>query len=191
MSPDSEARGDAGDRNVETVILVDSTGAEIGLADKLAAHQGAGALHRAFSVFLFSSDGRMLIHRRASTKHHFRDLWTNACCSHPRPGETIVEASVRRVREELGIDVQPGDLHELASFVYRASDEASGLVEHEWDHVVSGRTDDDPVPDPGEVGEWRWVEPESLRSELESDPTRFTPWFPLAWTILRDAAAPV
>ena len=73
----------------ELVVVLDESGADIGTMEKLAAHQGDGTLHRAFSVFLFRPDGRMLVHRRASSKHHFRDLWTNSCCSHPRPGETI------------------------------------------------------------------------------------------------------
>jgi isopentenyl-diphosphate delta-isomerase len=175
---------------VEEVELLDGSGRTVGVAEKLEAHRGEGLLHRAFSVFLLRSDGAMLVHRRASAKHHFRDLWTNSCCSHPRPGEPIVDAAVRRVREELGIDLDPSSLREVGAFEYRARDEDSGLVEHEWDHVVLGRSDVDPEPDPAEVGDWRWVRPEDLRAEFDDDPTRFTPWFPLAWSVLDDALAP-
>jgi len=171
----------------ELVVVLDETGTDIGTMEKLAAHQGAGTLHRAFSVFLFRPDGRMLVHRRASTKHHFRDLWTNSCCSHPRPGETIPQAASRLWREELGIDVDPSALREVGAFTYRALDAGSGLVEHEWDHVVRGVVDVDPVPDPDEVGDWRWVDVDELRAEFDVDASRFTPWFPLAWTVL-DAA---
>jgi len=177
----------ATDSTAELVVVLDETGTDIGTMEKLAAHQGDGTLHRAFSVFLFRGDGRMLIHRRASTKHHFRDLWTNSCCSHPRPGETIPQAASRRVREELGIDVDPSALREVGAFTYRALDAGSGLVEHEWDHVVRGVVDIDPVPDPDEVGDWRWVDVDELRAEFDVDASRFTPWFPLAWTVL-DAA---
>ncbi len=174
---------------VDHVVLLDPTGVEVGVAEKLAAHQGEGQLHRAFSVFLFRSDGAMLVHRRSPDKHHFRDLWTNACCSHPRPEESVQDAAARRVREELGIELDPASLQEVGSFVYRARDESSGLVEHEWDHVVLGRTELDPDPDPGEVAAWRWVQPGELRAELTADRDRFTPWFPLAWSVLDDGVA--
>jgi isopentenyl-diphosphate delta-isomerase len=169
----------------ELVVLLDPEGAEIGQMEKLAAHEGEGHLHRAFSVFLVDGEGRMLLHRRATAKHHFRDLWTNACCSHPRPGEAVTEAGARRVAEELGITVDPADLREVGSFVYRAVDAGSGLVEHEWDHVLLGRFDGDPDPDPAEVGDWRWVGGEQVDAELARDPDAFTPWFPLALEVLR------
>jgi isopentenyl-diphosphate delta-isomerase len=170
----------------EQVVVLAPDGRELGEMEKLAAHQGRGTLHRAFSVFLFHPDGRMLVHRRASSKHHFRDLWTNACCSHPRPGETVTAAAARRVAEELGLELAESAFTESGSFVYRALDPTSGLVEHEWDHVVVATTDRDPVPDPDEVGEWRWARVDELRSEVASHPERFTPWFPLAWSVLDD-----
>lgn len=169
----------------ELVVLLDPEGTEVGTMEKLAAHEGAGHLHRAFSVFLRDGDGRMLLHRRASSKHHFRDLWTNACCSHPRPGEAVTDAGARRVREELGITVDPGSLSEVGWFVYRAEDDGSGLVEHEWDHVLLGRFDGEPDPDPSEVGDWRWVTDDEVDAELAQDASRFTPWFPLALEVLR------
>ncbi|MFZ4518647.1 MAG: isopentenyl-diphosphate Delta-isomerase [Microthrixaceae bacterium] len=175
----------------EFVVLLDAEGNEVGEMEKLAAHQGAGSLHRAFSVFLLDADGRMLLHRRASSKHHFRDLWTNSCCSHPRPGESVADAGSRRVREELGVEVPAVALHEVGSFVYRAEDDDSDLVEHEWDHVLVGRFDGAPDPDPDEVGDWRWVERTDVDRELAEDPSRFTPWFPLALAVLDRGAAPV
>ncbi len=170
----------------DLVVVLDPDGSERGTMGKMAAHQGSGTLHRAFSVFLFHPDGRMLVHRRAATKHHFRDLWTNACCSHPRPGESVTEAASRRVGEELGLDLAPERFSEVGAFVYRADDESSGLVEHEWDHVVVATAGSDPDPDPAEVGDWRWADVEALRGEVRSNPERFTPWFPLAWTVLDD-----
>lgn len=173
----------------ELVVLLDEDGTEIGEMEKLAAHQGDGSLHRAFSVFLFDRDGRMLLHRRASSKHHFRDLWTNSCCSHPRPGESVADAGARRVREELGVEVEAAALREVGSFVYRAEDDGSDLVEHEWDHVLVGHLDGDPDPDPAEVGAWRWMDRTQVDAELADDPSRFTPWFPLALAVV-DAASP-
>jgi len=171
----------------EHVVLLDADGNEVGEMEKLAAHRGGGHLHRAFSVFLFDQDGRMLLQRRASSKHHFRDLWTNSCCSHPRPGESVADAGARRVGQELGVTIEPSTLREVGSFVYRAEDDGSDLVEHEWDHVLVGRFDGDPDPEPDEVGDWRWVERISLDAELAADPAGFTPWFSLALAVLDDA----
>jgi isopentenyl-diphosphate delta-isomerase type 1 len=170
----------------EQVVLVDENDTEVGVSEKLAAHLDGGRLHRAFSVFLFDGRGRVLLQRRAAGKYHFGGLWTNACCSHPRPGEEIIAAGRRRLREELGIEA---GLERVASFVYRASDEASGLTEHEFDHVLVGRFDGEPEPDPAEVDSWRWVDPQALQAELRANPERFTPWFPLAWGCLASAGA--
>ena len=124
----AEARADA-----EQVVLVDEGDRAIGAAEKLSAHRDGGRLHRAFSVFLFDAQGRVLLQRRAVAKYHFPLLWTNACCGHPRPGEGVVEAARRRVREELGVAVT---LRPAFAFVYAAEDPATGLVEREW----QGRT---------------------------------------------------
>ena len=166
----------------EHVVRVDGQDRDLGPCDKLAAHQHPGVLHRAFSVLLFDPAGRLLLQRRASSKYHFRSRWSNSCCSHPRPGEDVVQAGQRRVREELGLDVE---LSLRTSFEYRAVDPDSGLVEHELDHVLVGRTADLPRPDPAEVDDVRWVDPARLARELEREPEEFTPWLALA---LRAAA---
>jgi isopentenyl-diphosphate delta-isomerase len=158
----------------DDVILVDDADRPVGTAPKLAAHQDGGRLHRAFSVFLFDSAGRMLLQRRALTKYHFGGLWTNACCSHPRPGPSLVECAQARLRHELGIDVP---LEPRFSFVYRAHDPASGLTEHEFDHVLVGRFDGEPRPNRDEVDAWEWVEPNDLLRDVRDRPDRYTPWF--------------
>ena len=166
----------------ERVILVDRRDTPIGTADKLEAHR-TGALHRAFSVFVQNQRGEMLLQRRARTKYHSGGLWSNTCCSHPRPGEDTGEAVRRRLREEMGFDC-PTD--RVASLIYRA-DVGGGLVEHEYDHLFLGRWDGAPSPDPAEVEDWRWVAPADLRAELERAPERFTYWFRIAFRQL-DAA---
>jgi len=148
---------------------------------KLAAHESPGVMHRAFSVFLFDRDGRVLLQRRAEHKHHFRGRWSNTCCSHPLPGETVREGAARRLREELGIDAEA---EEVGSFTYRASDPDSGLVEVEFDHVLVGRHDGGATPDPAEVGEVQWIELEQLRAQLDASPESFTPWLPLALDVV-------
>ena len=169
----------------EQVILVDADDNEFGVAEKMKAHRD-GLLHRAFSVFLFNDTGEMLLQRRARTKYHSGGLWANACCSHPRPGEDVSAAARRRLREELGIEctVEP-----TLSFVYRA-DVGRGLQEHELDHVVVGRFEGEPSPDPSEVGDWKWVAPDTLLSDVARNPDTYAVWFKIALPRLLAADRP-
>ena len=161
----------------EQVILVDADDRELGAMDKMAAHERGGVRHRAFSVFVFDGQGRWLLQRRAEGKYHFPGLWTNACCSHPRPGEDTAEAAHRRLREELGFDCP---LVERFRFEYRATSAAEGLTEHELDHVFTGVHEGEIRLDPGEVAAVRWIERTALEQELRERPETFTPWFKLA-----------
>ena len=156
----------------ERVVLVDEQDRELGTAPKLQAHRD-GALHRAVSVFLFNSKGEVLLQRRADSKYHSGGLWSNACCSHPRSGESPEVAASRRLEEEMGISV-PLDF--AFHFTYRCSF-PGGLSEHEYDHVFVGRTDADPLPDSREVSGWRWEPVDDVAAELTSSPERFTAWF--------------
>ena len=167
----------------EQVILVDADDREIGVLGKLAAHENGGVRHRAFSVFIVDPQGRWLLQRRAAGKYHFPGLWTNACCSHPRPGEATADAAHRRLREELGFDCP---LTERFQFEYRATSAAEGLTEHELDHVFTGTWAGPVAPDPEEVETTRWVEPKALDAEVRARPETFTPWFKLALERVRD-----
>ena len=158
----------------DVLILVDERDNPVGFETKLAAHQGGGRLHRAFSVFVFNDLGQMLLQRRAGGKYHFGGLWTNACCSHPRRGESTPDAARARLRQEFGLDVP---LEELFSFVYRAEDPASGLTEHEFDHVFRGTFNGEPRPNPEEIGEWKWATPAELLADVKARPGAYTPWF--------------
>lgn len=156
------------------VIVVDETDRPVGRMEKLAAHE-SGALHRAFSIFLFDRDGRWLLQQRHPEKYHSGGLWTNTCCSHPRPGDDTVEAADARLMEEMGISAP---LEPAFSFTYRVEFD-EGLVEHELDHVLVGRFDGEPTPDPVEAIDWRWVTTDELFEELTEHPDRFTYWFRL------------
>lgn len=156
----------------ERVVLVDENDAEVGTLEKQRAHL-EGRLHRALSVFVLNSRGEMLLQRRAAEKYHSGGLWTNTCCSHPRPGEAVDEAARRRLREEMGIDTE---LTPLFEFTYRA-DVGAGLVEHEYDHVFAGRYDGEPAPSADEVDGWRWVPVAEVARQVREDPGGFTPWF--------------
>ncbi len=162
---------------MEALILVDENDTEIGSGEKLTVHQNGGQLHRAFSVFIYNDAGQMLLQRRAAGKYHFGGLWTNACCGHPLQGEEVARAAGRRVREELGIDPP---LQAAGTFLYRAEDPQSGLVEHEFDHVFLGKWNGPLQVDPQEASETRWVDPQEVRQWLAREPQQFTPWFPLA-----------
>lgn len=154
------------------VILVDATDTPVGRCEKLAAHR-AGVLHRAFSVFIFDADGRWLLQRRHPDKYHSGGLWTNTCCSHPQPGQETIDAALLRLRQEMGIDVP---LKPLFQFLYHAQFD-NGLAEHELDHVLVGRFDGAPLPNPAEVCDWRWVDSATLMKEMATDSERFTVWF--------------
>ncbi|SHJ55481.1 isopentenyl-diphosphate delta-isomerase [Reichenbachiella agariperforans] len=157
---------------MEEVVLVDHLDNEIGTAEKLTAHRD-GSLHRAFSIFLFNSKGEMLLQKRAAGKYHSANLWSNSCCSHPRPAENLADAAHRRMREELGITT---DLKWLLSFQYKI-DFDNGLIEHELDHVFVGQTDQPMLLNPDEVSEIKYINPEQLKKDIAVHPDQYTFWF--------------
>ena len=156
----------------ELLILVDANDQQIGVANKLQAHQ-EGLLHRAFSLFVFDSRGRLLLQRRAPEKYHSGGLWTNTCCGHPRDGEPTEDAAHRRLGEEMGFDCA---LQEVTAFTYEAQ-VTGGLIEHEFDHVYIGCHDGEPAPNPDEASNWMWIEPHQLLSWMDAEPALFTVWF--------------
>ncbi|MEY3398352.1 MAG: hypothetical protein RL220_946 [Bacteroidota bacterium] len=157
------------------VVLVNDSDEELGVMDKLAAHE-EGVLHRAFSVFVFNRRGELLIHQRALDKYHSGGLWTNTCCSHPGPGERVKNAAQRRLLEEMGFTTP---LVKAFDFVYRA-EFGNGLIEHEFDHVFIGHADVDPNPVPEEVADWKYVSRRNLKLWMEQSPEDFTAWFRLS-----------
>ncbi len=161
----------------EEIILVDENDNPIGFETKLRAHEDGGKLHRAFSIFIFDSAGRMLLQRRAQSKYHFGGLWTNACCSHPRRGEELEDAARVRLRQEFGFHTE---LEEVFRFTYRASDAESGLTEYEFDHVFYGEFNGKPRPNPDEIADWKWVDLSEIMADIESNPSHYTPWFRIA-----------
>jgi len=161
---------------MERVILVDKDDVECGDMEKMQAHE-RGVLHRAFSLFVFNYQGALLLQRRAHGKYHSGGLWTNTCCSHPRPGESILGAAQRRLVEEMGFVC---DLTHRFTFEYRAALE-NGLIEHEVDHVFSGHYEGSVAPDSGEVAEYQYVGVDELARQIRTHPERFTPWLKAVW----------
>jgi isopentenyl-diphosphate delta-isomerase len=160
----------------ERVVLVNEHDEPIGIEDKSRAHL-LGTLHRAFSVFILNPAGQLLLQKRALTKYHSRGLWSNTCCGHPRPHETISHASRRRLREEMGFE---SNLREVFSFLYRANLE-DGLIENELDHVLVGQFEGVPAPNPSEISEWRWVDVAGLSVDLRRNPENYTCWFRISF----------
>lgn len=158
------------------VILVDENDNELGVMNKLDAHRPP-VLHRAFSVFIFNSKNEMLLQQRAAGKYHSAGLWTNACCSHPLPGEATPKAALRRLKEELGFET---GLEKIFAFTYKA-DFDNGLSEHEYDHVFVGFYDGHVHADPEEVAAYRYVSIKDIGEWLRTRPEQFTAWFHIAF----------
>jgi isopentenyl-diphosphate Delta-isomerase len=171
-------------RIMTAVILVDEQDNELGLMEKMEAHEKA-LLHRAFSVFIFNAVGEMLLQQRAKAKYHSGGLWTNACCSHPLPGEAVGYAAQRRLMEEMGFATQ---LNKVFDFVYKA-DFDNGLTEHEFDHVFTGQYDGAIAPDAAEVQDYCYKPMDAIRADIMSHPHHFTEWFKIAFPKLEEYLA--
>lgn len=156
----------------EKVILVNEKDEPLGLMPKLEAHEKA-QLHRAFSVFILNDKNELMLQQRAAHKYHSPLLWANTCCSHQREGESNIEAGTRRLQEEMGFSVA---LKELFWFIYKAPFD-NGLTEHELDHVMIGYANQDPVINPEEVADWKWMDIDAVREDIEQNPQLYTAWF--------------
>jgi isopentenyl-diphosphate Delta-isomerase len=156
----------------DLVVLVDENDNITGYLGKTDAHL-KGLLHRAVSVFIFNTRGEWLLQKRADGKYHSGGLWSNTCCSHPLPGESSAEAAGRRLGEEMGMKCE---LSKLFTFIYRA-EFGNGLVEHELDHVFAGISDSEPVINPDEASEYKYIKFSDLKRDIERFPENYTVWF--------------
>lgn len=166
----------------EYVVLVDNQDNKIGLMEKQEAHVNP-TLHRAFSIFIFNTKGEMLLQQRALTKYHTPGLWTNTCCSHPRDGETLEQATKRRLMEEMGMECE---LKEVFSFIYKA-DVMQGLIEHEFDHIFVGITDTTPIINKEEVESYKYETVDNISKDIDKNPERYTAWFKIAFARLLES----
>lgn len=162
---------------MEHVILVNESDQQIGIMEKMAAHI-VPRLHRAFSIFIFNSQGKLLLQQRALTKYHSPGLWTNTCCSHPRNGETMEQATTRRLQEEMGMTC---DMHEVFTFIYKAP-VGLGLTEHEFDHVWFGQSDDTPLINTEEVASWKYMSLDDIAEDMRHHPESYTEWFKISFS---------
>jgi len=160
----------------DKVILVDKNDNQVGLMPKLEAHE-KGLLHRAFSVFIFNNEYKLLLQKRATSKYHSGGLWTNTCCSHPREGEDISEAANRRLFEEMGIKTS---LRKVYDFIYKAELD-NGLTENEFDHVFYGVYDKEPKINLEEADDYKWMDMDSLNDDINNNGGNYTVWFKIAF----------
>lgn len=159
----------------DEVILVDEADNPIGTQNKIQAHIEAN-LHRAFSIFIFNPEGDLLLQRRAFSKYHAGGMWSNTCCSHPRPNENTAAAAHRRLMEEMGFDCE---MNEAFTFTYRA-ELGKGMIEHEIDHVFIGISDNSPIINKAEVADFKWIKPQELLEDIALEPSKYTPWLKIS-----------
>jgi isopentenyl-diphosphate delta-isomerase len=163
----------------EQVILVNERDEIVGIEEKVKAHL-LGALHRAFSIFVFNAADQLLLQKRSLTKYHSKGLWSNTCCGHPRLGESIEAASQRRLWEEMAFNCE---VTEVFQFIYQARLD-NDLIEHEYDHVLVGKFEGNPTPNKNEVDDWKWIDLTTLKLDLQENPENYTYWFGVALNIL-------
>ena len=164
------------------VILVNENDMVMGSAEKMEAHE-KGLLHRAFSIFVFNSRGEMLMQQRAIDKYHSGGLWTNACCSHPEPGEETAKAARKRLGEEMGFDIP---VVQIFDFVYKATFD-NGLTEYEFDHVFTGMYDGIIYPDKDEVQDYCYKSLHDIENAITIKQDHFTAWFKIAFPLIKDS----
>lgn len=160
----------------EMILLVDENDKEIGYGEKHEVHL-KGLFHRAFSIFVFNAEKKLLLQKRERNKYHSPSLWTNTCCSHQRINEELKTSVHRRLKEEMGFDTE---LYEAFSFSYRAEFD-NGLTENEFDHVFIGYYDGEVSPNPTEVEDYRFVDMKELEEDMQRYPESYTYWMKAAF----------
>ena len=159
----------------QLVILVNKSNRKIGVEEKIKAHM-EGKLHRAFSIFVFNSQGELLIQQRAKSKYHSGGLWSNTVCSHPKPDETYAKAVHRRLKEEMGFDCK---LKKIFCFIYNTNFK-NNLIENEYDCVFLGKFDGSPKPNPQEVMNYKWMSIKELKNDIIKNSNKYSVWLKIA-----------
>jgi isopentenyl-diphosphate Delta-isomerase len=153
---------------IENIYYVDEHDSATGeIHEKLAAHNASTKLHAAFSCYVFNDKGQFLVTQRAHTKKVWHGVWTNTCCGHPAPGESREDAITRRLKYELGMTVQNLQLV-LPEYIYKTPP-YNGIIEHEYCPVYIAIADSEPVPNPDEVEDYKWVEWKWFLEQTEND----------------------
>lgn len=165
---------------MDNVVLVNESDQEIGVMEKIEAHR-KGLLHRAFSVFVFNDNNELLLQKRAKCKYHSGGLWTNTCCSHPKPNENVIDAAKRRLKEEMGFETEVDNHY---SFIYKTALD-NELTEHELDYVLTGKYNDVPKLNAEEAEDYKYIDLNTLEKWMSAKPNEFTVWFKIAYPELK------
>ncbi|MFA5067201.1 MAG: isopentenyl-diphosphate Delta-isomerase [Candidatus Izemoplasmatales bacterium] len=158
----------------DDILLVDEDNNPIGTGEKMDVHR-RGVLHRCFSVLIYNSKKEMLLQKRAANKYHCPGQWSNACCSHPAPGEHLLMAAKKRLKEEMGISTPVKETG--VEFIYKVR--IGDLTEYEYDHLLYGQFDGKPLINREEADDWRWMAFSDIRDDMKANPDIYTPWFRL------------
>lgn len=173
--PDVDCVGAPRSRSIDDdVVLLGPAGDRIGTIPKRDVHGPDTPLHLAISCYVVRADGKILLTRRAAAKRTWPGTWTNACCGHPRPDETLLEAVHRHLYDEIGLRAVRLRLA-LPDFTYRA-EMADGCVEHELCPVFVAEVEGMPVLDPDEADALEWLSWTALVERARSRPHALSPW---------------
>lgn len=170
---------------MERIVIVDENDNYLGEEDKEKCHEGKGILHRAFLAMVFNPAGELILTRRSKMKKLWPGFWDGTVASHLFKKETYEKASVRRLRQEIGLDV-PGAAY-LLKFHYMIGYENVG-TEHEICAVTLVRGVDAGTlrPDESEISEVKTLDMRSLAREIGKGRDEYTPWLILAVERLRE-----
>lgn len=160
---------------MQQVILVDENNNEIGIEEKILAHK-KGSMHRAFSIFIFNRENELLLQKRAKSKYHSSDLWSNTCCSHPRPGMNIFSEMKSRLMAEMGFICE---INWAFDFTYISKFD-NNLIENEYDSVYIGYFNGNPIPNENEVSDWKWENLGKISTLIKLYPEKYSTWFIIA-----------
>ena len=162
-------------QETEYIVLLDEQHNPIGSAPKLASHHGNTPLHLAFSSYIFSRDGKLLVTRRADTKKVWPGVWTNTCCGHPAPGESMEAAIARRLEYELGLSATNLELI-IPDYSYRTPP-FHGIIENEFCPIYFAVSDADPVLNSEEVSAYKWMMWHAFVDEATAHETDVWSWW--------------
>jgi len=156
----------------EHIVLVDENNNVLGTMPKPLAHNADTPLHRGFSLFLFNPKNELLLQQRSSKKKTWPGVWSNSCCGHPMLNESNVDAAHRRLKFELGMTAS--GIKEVAPYRYKFA--YNGVVENEICPILVGYTQEEPNPNPEEVGAVRWVTWPAFLKEIKINPKSYSEW---------------
>lgn len=156
----------------ELVVLVDEDNTILGTMPKSEVHSAHTPLHRAFSVFVFNKEKKLLLQQRSHIKKTWPLAWSNSCCGHPGLGESNNDAAKRRMSDELGMNVIW--IAEAAPYRYQFTKDS--VMENEICPIHIAYTEDMPTINPDEVETIEWISWSDFLEEIKNNTDKYSPW---------------